>query len=135
MTDRDTSFFIAQYESLREEIQDRQNKRFQVLTASVLGIPAIANVGLQYNWGIITLGLPPLIIVASLLYVSENNGVMRAGKFIRTQLEPKAKGVPGWEGWLEQTSSDDRRAVDKYVNWAFFALEHPPIMMDHILRH
>lgn len=61
-------------------------------------------------------------MVVALIYLAENNALMRCGRYLKHHIEPEINGVVGWERWLETRSNYDTRAVDKYLSYAFYLL-------------
>ncbi len=58
--------------------------------------------------------IPVAILVLVMAYATEQNAIIRAGRYLREQIEP-AEDVTGWENWLE--SNPQFREVDRF----FFA--------------
>lgn len=123
----DKDFVKEQYVTLREEIGERQTRKFRIMTAGLFGVPALSFVG-RYFEEKIDIGeaflviAPIIVIVTCFVYVSENNGVMRAGRYIRTVVEPQFPSIVGWEQWLENHEDVGTRDVDKYVNFCVFTV-------------
>lgn len=117
--------------SLRAEIRDGSNRLFRVLTFGVLVTPTAAGIvtGLgdsvlmkNSNFEILSLILPFLAIAFGLIYLSENNAVMRLGEYIRKEIDPHfPRNVTGWESWLQRRQR--RRLVDMVRNACFFLLQ------------
>lgn len=126
-------FMKEQYLTLRSEISERHVRRFRIMSSGIFAIPTIAFIGRYFVGGdgdqigkILILVTPLLIFAVCLIYLSETNGIMRAGQYIRTEIEPKfiSNGQIGWEQWLELESKigNDNREVDKYINSCFFII-------------
>lgn len=114
-------FATQQYIALREEIMQRQERRFRVLVAGVFGIPAIALLGRYVEKAedigeVFFLIAPIIILVSCFVYLSENNGIIRVGRYIRKEIEPAYPNVVGWETWLEANTAEGSRSVDQYLN-------------------
>ena len=124
LSEIEKEFALSQYSCLREEILERKRRKFRIMYLIVISAPALANIGLQFHLGVILFTVPPLIIISAVLYTSENNGVMRAGEFIRVHIEPLFTAVPGWENWLEKSEgkTNRKRSVDRHINIGFFLL-------------
>jgi hypothetical protein len=59
--------------------------------------------------------MPYFVLLLILSFIAEQNAMMRAGRYIREQVE-SASGVPlGWEGWLES------RPAYRHMESHFFA--------------
>jgi len=54
------------------------------------------------------------------ILVFEQNSLMRAGEYIRTQIEPRLceATITGWEKWLEESSQ--RRYAETFFAWSAF---------------
>lgn len=115
-------FMKQQYLTLREEIKDTKSKIFQTMGIGLVVVPGSQFLAQSYNIDTITLSLPVLVVVVALIYLSENNALMRCGRYIRTQIEPNLENIVGWEQWLETQHSRDFRNVDKFLSYAFYLL-------------
>jgi hypothetical protein len=85
-------------------------------------VPASHFLAQSYEIDIIILSLPVLVVVVALIYLAENNALMRCGRYIKHHIEPNIDDVIGWETWLETKASWDARSVDKYLSYAFYLL-------------
>lgn len=121
-------FLLEEYRSLRAEIATRQAKAFRIITQGLFGIPAIVALGKlfeeQFDIGeTLFLMAPAVIIVSCFVYVSEHNGMMRAGIYIRNNIEPHfLEAGQGWENWLVDNEKSKSRKVDTYLNGCFFVV-------------
>ena len=115
-------FMKQQYVTLREEIRETKNRIFQTMGFGLVVIPGSHFLAQSYKIDTVTLSLPVLVLVVALVYLSENNALMRCGRYIRLVIEPQMKGVVGWEAWLEKKASWDARRGDKYLAYAFYLL-------------
>jgi len=52
-----------------------------------------------------------------LAFATEQNGIIRAGRYIREHIEPGTESVTGWERWLE--SNPSYREVDRFFFGGF----------------
>lgn len=118
--DPSREFALQQYLTLREEIKETKERLFKVMTFGIIGVPAANYLSDRFNIPEVLLALPVLVLIIALMYLAENHGLMRCGRFIRTEIEPRYPEVVGWERWLEE--SDERRSVDRYVAYSFFLL-------------
>ena len=102
---------LAEYKTLREEIDLSKRHMFQILSFGVVGIPLLLGSGFKYNWDILLIISPFITIMFELLILFEQNCLMRAGAYIHDILE--TKDFPGWEHWLESHESDKSRNILK----------------------
>ncbi len=100
--DQKIVIFEEQYRFLRQEILERQQRRFYIVTGASLGIPGVSGLKLSGVLEGTFIYLVPLIVVAmSFLFIIEVNGIARAGKFIERRIENQHKDVLGWEHFLK----------------------------------
>jgi hypothetical protein len=113
-----------QYLTLRKEIEITKDRIFKIITGGATVVPLAQFLAISYNLGIVTMLLPFLVVIMTLLFLSEMNALMRCGRYIRTEIEPlfKAKKITGWESWLESNMDIDTRKVDRYVGYSFYIL-------------
>lgn len=114
-------FSTLQYQTLREEIRDTKARIYKLIGLALLIMPAAQYLVGTSHLPVLLLGLPLIILIMALLYVSENHSLMRCGRYIRTHIENKIHGE-GWEEWLESKDSCEPRNVDKFVNFCFYGL-------------
>ncbi len=115
-------FLKQQYITLREEIRETKDRIFKTMGFGLIVVPGSNFLAHAYQLDTITLSLPILVIVVALLYLSEENALMRCGRYIRYHIEPTVVDTVGWEQWLEKSSNEDARSVDKHVSYAFYLL-------------
>jgi hypothetical protein len=107
-------FLELQYNTLRKEIETRQDRHFKLAAGALLILPAVQLLKLLAagpNGAAAGIAVPLLIaapiFVLSLyiLYFSEHFAIMRCGRYIKAQIEaPIESAVPtitGWETWLD----------------------------------
>lgn len=120
----DRDLLLAEFGTLRTEIENSVDRRFKVMTAGAAVVPVVQYFGNKYDLGFVSLGLPLLVLIISLLFIAENNAIMRAGRYIREVIEPRLfQGGAGWETWLERPHNFDARIVDKMVIIGFYLIE------------
>lgn len=115
-------FLEREYESLRDEIKETKNRLFKTLTFGVTAIPAAQFLAENYNIRLVAIALPLLVIVIALLYLSESHALMRSGRYIRLNIEPRAAGDAGWERWLVSPDEFSKRAPERYLAFSFYVL-------------
>ena len=108
-------FLSQQYIMLCEEIKEARGRVFKIFGFGLIAVPASHFMAKTYKIDILILLIPALVIVVSLLYLAENNSIMRAGCFIKMHIESQVDGVVGWEHWLETPGNFKTRASDKYM--------------------
>lgn len=115
-------FLKEQFIALRKEIEDSKNRVFQTMGFGLIVVPGSHYLAQRFKIDTATLSLPILVVVVALVYLSENNAIMRCGRYIKQHIEPSIQGVVGWEKWLEEKSPYDTRAVDRHMSYAFYIL-------------
>jgi hypothetical protein len=120
-------FLKQQYISLREEVRETKDRIFKTLGFGLIVVPGTHALGDVFHLNTVVLALPILIVVVALIYLSENNALMRCGRYIKNHIEPQIKDVLGWESWLEDKSTSSSvkwktRNVDRNLSYAFFLL-------------
>src|SRR3990170_5614549 len=115
-------FLNQQYLTLREEIRETKDRIFKTMAFGLVVVPGSHFLAEAYKIDTVTLTLPILVIVVALIYLAENNALMRCGRYIKRHIEPEIRDIVGWEQWLETKSSWDARSVDKYLSYAFYLL-------------
>ena len=112
-------YLSQQFATLRREIEGQQARLFWIVVIGLLGMPSLSYFLLSANTRIWML-LPFLLLVLILLYLSEQNHIMRAGRYIREHIESHTELAPGWEAWLE--SRAEFRLMDKHFFACFIIL-------------
>ena len=115
-------FIRQQFLTLREEIKETKDRIYKTMGFGLVVVPVANFLADTYKIDIIVLSLPILVLVVALIFLAENNALMRCGRYIKICIEPEMKGFLGWEQWLETKSCYDTRAVDKYLTYAFYLL-------------
>ncbi|HPM23813.1 MAG TPA: hypothetical protein PLP66_07890 [Phycisphaerae bacterium] len=108
-----------QFATLRREIEGQQTRIFWIIIIGLLGMPALGYFLLSsttYMW----LTLPFFVLVLVILYLAEQNHMIRAGRYIREYIEPEVGFSPTWEAWLAQHA--ELRLVDKHFSSCFVVL-------------
>ena len=112
-------FLTHQFVTLRREIEGQQVRLFWIIMIGLLGMPALGYFLLSATTPI-WLGLPFFLLVLIILYLAEQNHMVRAGRYIRDYIEPEVEFSPGWETWLAKHA--ELRLVDKHFSSCFIVL-------------
>lgn len=118
-------FLRCEYLALRDEIKEAKSRIFKLAVLGIIGVPSAYAIATSRNFSILVVSLPPIVCAVMFLYLSESLTVMRAGAYIKEQIEAdikieKGDIFVGWEHWLENASG--RRVVDQLVGCFFYAL-------------
>jgi hypothetical protein len=117
-----SEFLREQFLTLREEIRETKTRIYRTIGFGLIVVPGAHLLGDRYEIDMIILALPLLVVVVALVFLAENNALMRCGRFIKHNVEPKFPSVAGWERWLEEYDEWDARNVDRYLSYAFYLL-------------
>jgi hypothetical protein len=111
-----------QYLSLRSEILQSKEHMFRLASIGSPAVPAAGALIDSLELDAAFLALPLLVVVIGILFVSENQAIMRCGRYIREQIESRY-ATDGWERWLEkELENSPSRAADKWLHYAFFGV-------------
>lgn len=110
-------FLTAQFSTLREEIKSTKMRLFSIVALGLISVPVITYLSTHDGMRYVAPMIPYLILVWTILFLSEQNALMRAGQYIREHIEPKMAGDNGWESWLE--ARPHTRTLDKYFHVCF----------------
>jgi quinol-cytochrome oxidoreductase complex cytochrome b subunit len=94
-------FLKQQYLALREEIRDSKTRIFWLLLIGMLLVIVAGYLPTVQTSIFASAAIPFLLIGIMLAYVSEQNNIARAGRYLRETVEPRIQDVVGWEHWLE----------------------------------
>lgn len=108
------SFVADQFRTLRDEIKAIKMRSFWIVVLGLFGVPMLTYFASQAE-RYVALLVPYFVLVVVILFLAEQNALMRAGRYIREHIEPAAGQIKGWEAWLE--SRNDLRLMDRH----FFA--------------
>jgi len=111
----DRNEFLKQhFSTLREEIKAIKSRSFWIVAMGLFGVPVLTFMA-QGATKYVSLLVPYLVLVIIVMFLAEQNALMRAGRYIRQIIEPGVADTVGWEAWLE--SRGDLRMMDRH----FFA--------------
>ena len=113
LTEKDYEFAKLQFTALRDEILALKERLAKIFLATISAIPAILAAGQKYGVPHIVVAAPMITAACTFYILSEQIGIMRAGKYIQEHLEPrlKTRGFTGWEEYL--ASEKIHRACDR----------------------
>jgi hypothetical protein len=112
-------FLHDQFVFLRKEILAREARVFWTVIIGLLGMPALTYLALGGDM-LVWLALPFLILVVIILFLAEQNAIMRAGRYIREHIEVQIGQSIGWEAWLE--SHAEFRLMEKNFVGSFIVI-------------
>lgn len=112
-------YLAHQFATLRREIEGHQLRSFWIAVIGLLGIPIISYFLLTANLPI-WMALPFFLLTLIVLFLAQQNHMMRAGRYIREHIETQVDFTPGWEAWIE--SRPEYRGMDKQFAGALLVL-------------
>ncbi len=116
----DPDFMRQQYITLREEIREGKARIFKLLVLGTLLIPAAGFVASEHGSTFASASMPFMVLVLMLAFVLEQNSIVRAGRYLKENIEPHVHGIVGWERWLE--SNPRIREVDRFFFGSFLVI-------------
>jgi len=103
-------FVKSQFLTLRDEIRESKARIFWLMFAGMLLVVSSAYMAAEHPSAFANAATPFLILALILAYISEQNNISRAGRYLREVVEPRIKDLLCWEHWLE--SKHQFREVD-----------------------
>jgi hypothetical protein len=110
-------FVLQQFLALRREIESTKKRLFKTLCLALVIIPGVTFLAElpEIDW--VGPLVPFVVLVLTILYVADEHGLMRCGRYVRERIEPLIEEGAGWEAWLE--SQPHLRQMDKYLLGCF----------------
>ena len=94
-------FMKQQFLTLREEIRDSKARIFWLMIIGMLLVMASGYLAAEHPSAFANAAIPFLLLGLMLSFVSEQNNIARAGRYLREIVETRMENVVGWEHWLE----------------------------------
>jgi hypothetical protein len=107
-------FLKQQFITLRSEIEARQSRLFRIVSIGIIGVPVATYFAASAD-SFVWISMPYFVLLLILSFIAEQNAMMRAGRFIREQVEKRGGFSMGWEEWLES------RPAYRHMEAHFFA--------------
>jgi hypothetical protein len=103
-------FMKQQYLTLRDEIRESKARIFWLLISGMFLVMVAGYLAAEHPSAFANAAIPLLLLGLMLAFVSEQNNIARAGRYLRETVEPRIENMVGWEHWLE--SKPRLREVD-----------------------
>jgi hypothetical protein len=103
-------FMKQQYLTLRDEIRESKARIFWLLIMGIVLVMVSGYLAAEHPSAFANAAIPFLLLGLMLTFVSEQNNIARAGRYLRETVEPRIENLVGWEHWLE--SKPQLREVD-----------------------
>ena len=110
-------FIKEQYHALRQEIDHTKGRLFRTVWLGVVVVPVLTYLAELPDGRFVGPVIPFVVLVLSMLFLSEQHALMRCGRYIRERIEPLIEEGAGWEAWLE--SQPELRTMDKCLFGCF----------------
>src|SRR4051812_29850101 len=94
-------FMKQQFLTLRDEIRESKARIFWLLIIGVVLVMAAGYLAAEHPNAFANAAIPFLLLGLMLSFVSEQNNIARAGRYLRETVEPRIENLVGWEHWLE----------------------------------
>jgi uncharacterized membrane protein YfcA len=94
-------FMKQQYLTLRDEIRESKARIFWLLILGMLLVMVAGYLAAEHPTAFANAAIPFLLLGLMLSFVSEQNNIARAGRYLRETVEPRIENIMGWEHWLE----------------------------------
>ncbi|HEX5471877.1 MAG TPA: hypothetical protein VFW73_08315 [Lacipirellulaceae bacterium] len=94
-------FMKQQYLTLRDEIRESKARIFWLLIIGIVLVMAAGYLAAEHPNAFANAAIPFLLLALMLSFISEQNNIARAGRYLREAVEPRIENVTGWEHWLE----------------------------------
>jgi hypothetical protein len=113
-------YIRQQYISLRDEIREAKSRIFWLMIIAMFLVASAGYLAAEHSSAFTNAAIPFLLLGLMLSFVSEQNNISRAGRYVRETIEPRIENMVGWEHWLE--SKPTLREVDHYFVLGFSVL-------------
>jgi quinol-cytochrome oxidoreductase complex cytochrome b subunit len=113
-------FMKQQFLTLRDEIRESKARIFWLLIMGIVLVILSGYLAAEHPAAFTNAAIPFILLGLMLAYVSEQNNIARAGRYLRETVEPHVENVVGWEHWLE--SKPQLREVDHFFVLGFSIL-------------
>jgi uncharacterized membrane protein YfcA len=132
-------FLKSQYLTLRDEIRESKSHIFWLLISGMVLVLAAGYLAAEHPSAFANAAIPILLLALMLAFISEQNNIARAGRYLREIVEPRIQDLMCWEHWLE--SKHQFREVDhafvigfSAVFMAFFIISTSLTLWQLVLR-
>lgn len=94
-------FMMQQFLTLRDEIRESKARIFWLLIMGMALVLISGYLAAEFPSAFANAAIPFLLLGLMLSFVSEQNNIARAGRYLREAVEPRIADLVGWEHWLE----------------------------------
>ena len=94
-------FMKQQFLTLRDEIRESKARIFWLLIIGIVLVMVAGYLAAEHPNAFANAAIPFLLLALMLSFISEQNNIARAGRYLRESVEPQIENMMGWEHWLE----------------------------------
>src|ERR1043165_6479508 len=94
-------FMKQQFLTLRDEIRESKARIFWLLIIGIVLVMVSGYLAAEHPNAFANAAIPFLLLGLMLSFISEQNNIPRAGRYVREAVEPHSESLVGWERWLE----------------------------------
>jgi hypothetical protein len=94
-------FMKQQFLTLRDEIRESKSRIFWLLIIGIVLVMVAGYMAAEHPSAYANAAIPFLLLGLMLAFISEQNNIARAGRYLRETVEPRIENLVGWEHWLE----------------------------------
>jgi hypothetical protein len=115
--EKNGAYYELIFNSLREEINNQEERALKVQLAAIPGIPFFTAIGQQFQLYLLILTVPIITAISALTVLYIQHSIMRAGQYMREYAERNLKddSILGWEEFLEKSGN---RQAEAYFLWS-----------------
>ncbi len=108
---------LEEFRALRTEVDSTKSRAVKTVWLGLTTVPVLTFISELPNVHFLGPLIPFVVLVLTVLFVSEEHALMRCGRYIRERIEPLVESGAGWESWLE--SQPQLRQMDRYFFGCF----------------
>ncbi|MCP4247145.1 MAG: hypothetical protein GY778_08855 [bacterium] len=110
-------FVHEEFSTLRKEISATKARIFKTVSLGLVIVPLLTYLAEGQEIEFVGPIIPFVVLLLTILFVAEEQALMRCGRYIRERIEPLIEKGVGWEAWLE--SQGRLRVMDKCLFGCF----------------
>jgi O-antigen/teichoic acid export membrane protein len=115
MSPDEYDFMKQQFLTLRTEISESKSRIFRLLILGIILVLVAGFMAAEYPSAFANAAIPFLILALMLTFISEQNNISRAGRYLREVVEPCLPELTCWENWLEGNHHRFREVDSAFV--------------------
>lgn len=108
-------FMKQQFLTLRAEISESKSRIFWILIIGISLVLAAGYLAAEHPSAFANAAIPFLLLALMLAFISEQNNISRAGRYLREVVETSIPDTVCWEHWLESNNHRFREVDSAFV--------------------